>query len=88
MVALWMNLAATLRHSLSWLCGRPVLALVMGAVAGPLAYWGGARLGAVELGAPLGSSLAAIAVEWALALPLLAWAAARLPAPWAEGVEA
>jgi len=71
MVVLWVNLAATLRHCLKWLRGMPpIIAAVLGAVAGPFSYFAGAKLGAVVLTQPP-LSLAAIAMEWALATPAL-----------------
>lgn len=70
MVALWVNLAATLRHGLGWLRRRAGLAALLGAVAGPLAYLAGSRLGAITLVKPE-LATAAIALEWALSLPLL-----------------
>lgn len=77
MVALWINLAATLRVSFAWLDGRWALAAVLGAVAGPLAYGAGARLGAIDLGGRPALSLALIGVEWLIAMPVLMWLAAR-----------
>lgn len=70
MVALWVNFAATLRWALAWLQGRYVLGSALGAVAGPLSYLGGERLGAIAVHQPL-----AVAVEWAIATPLLLWLA-------------
>lgn len=71
-VAMWINLAITLRHSLVWLSRRPRLAAALGAVFGPAAYWGAARLGAVRMVEP---SLATVGVAavWGLALPVLFW---------------
>lgn len=77
MVALWFGFSATLRHSLGWIRGRYVLAAALGAVAGPFAYWGGSRLGAVVLTDTV-PSLAFIAVEWLIAMPLLLLLVARL----------
>lgn len=71
MVALWMLFATTLNSSMGWLAERYGLAAVLGAVCGPLSYWAGARLGAIELTAGVPLSLAGIAVVWALALPAL-----------------
>ncbi|AKJ96764.1 DUF2878 domain-containing protein [Pseudomonas sp. MS646] len=68
---LWLVLASGLRHSLAW-TGRPVWrAAVLGAVGGPLAYLGGARVAQVEL--PLGVMETGILLSavWALAFPLL-----------------
>jgi len=70
MVALWVNLSLTLNGALRWLGGRWALSALLGAVAGPLAYWAGDRLGAVVLASGAGA-LAAIAAEWAAALPLM-----------------
>ncbi len=70
MVALWVAFATTLGHSLRWLRGRYWLGALGGAIFGPLAYWAGARLGAVTMlrGA---ESLAAVAALWTLAIPAL-----------------
>ena len=69
MAALWANFASTFEESLAWMQGRPVAAALLGAVGGPLAYWGGQQLGAIRIsGAP---GLAAVAAEWAIATPLL-----------------
>jgi hypothetical protein len=69
MVSLWAMFAVSLEHSAAFL-GRlsPLQRALAGAVAGPLAYLGGERLGvlALERGAYLG-----VAVEWALALLVL-----------------
>lgn len=70
MVALWVGFAATLSRSLGWLRGRFVLAGILGALAGPLSYFAGARLGAIEL-APGLQPVLWIGLEWGVALPLL-----------------
>ena len=76
MLSLWAMFAATLRHSLSWLANRYVLGMALGAVFGPLAYWAGERLGAIEL--TQGSvSLLWVAFEWSVAMPVLLSIAAR-----------
>jgi hypothetical protein len=70
LVAMWALFATTLNVSMGWLRGRPLLAALFGAIGGPLSYWAGARLGAMELLQPV-AALAALAVVWALAMPLL-----------------
>ena len=67
MIALWVNLAASLRYCLHWLLGRYWLAAVFGGIAGPLAYTAGQGLDALQL--PIGP--APVAIEWVLAMPLL-----------------
>ncbi len=69
-LALWALFAITLRHSLAWLQTRLLTAAVVGAIAGPLAYWGGLRLGAVILVEPL-HALVALSIGWGLFTPLL-----------------
>ena len=77
MVMLWAVFATTLNVSLRWLRARPGLAALFGAIGGPIAYYSGAKLGALELAAA-GAALVAIAIGWALLTPLLLGAARRL----------
>ena len=73
MVALWVLQAAVLGGAMSWLRNRFVIAAAVGAVGGPLAYLAGERTGAAVLGPTTAGALAAVAVEWALGMPLLVW---------------
>jgi hypothetical protein len=77
MVALWALFATTLNVSLRALRERPAVASLLGGVGGPLAYYGGVRLGALDLVA-VGAALTAIAIGWALLTPALLAAARRL----------
>ena len=70
MVMLWVNLATTLNVSMGWLSGRYALAAVFGAIGGPLAYYSGAKLGAMTRLPDVGG-LAGIGIAWAIAMPLL-----------------
>ncbi|ROQ27448.1 DUF2878 domain-containing protein [Gallaecimonas pentaromativorans] len=65
LVALWAALAMLPNHSLAWLKGRLWLNVLLGALAGPLAYWGGVRLGAAQFGWPLMPAIATLALVWA-----------------------
>jgi hypothetical protein len=49
---------------------RGVRMALLGAAGGPLAYWGGVRLGAAALPAGTAPGLLSLAVEWGLVLPL------------------
>jgi hypothetical protein len=71
LLSLWPAFASTFMegHSLHWLRGRPGVALVLGAVLGPLSYAGGARLGALTLDG--WRSVACLAVTWAIAMVVL-----------------
>lgn len=75
LVALWALLGTTLRNSMSWLAGRYALAAALGAVAGPLSYLGGAKLGAVTMHPNRTFSIAALAVAWTVVMPMLVWMA-------------
>ena len=78
LVALWVDFALVLNVALRWLQGRWVLAAALGFVGGPAAYYSGQRLGAVRLGSPVWRSLLVLGAAWAVALPLLLWAARAL----------
>lgn len=69
MMVLWLMFSMTLRHSLGWLRGRYLLAATLGAVGGPLAYWAGEQLGAIQLTGAIGA--AAVAVAWILGMVAL-----------------
>lgn len=82
MVALWAMFATTLNVSLRWLRPHLGLAAVLSALGGPVAYYAGARLGAIEL-TTVGAALAAIGLGWAILAPTLLGAARRLDG-WAR----
>jgi hypothetical protein len=73
---MWMLFATTLNVSLRWLRRFPLAAIALGAIGGPLAYWGGARLGAMEFTAPVAAT-AALAIGWGALTPFLVWLARR-----------
>lgn len=77
LLALWALFATSLNLTLRALHRRRWLAALLGAVAGPLAFAGGVKLGAAEF-VDARAALAVLAVEWALLLPLVAALAARL----------
>lgn len=70
--SLWAGFSLTLNHALDFLRHRPWAAAALGLVGGPLAYWTAAgAFDAVSFGAPVPWVLMALALGWALALPLL-----------------
>jgi hypothetical protein len=68
--ALWAAFATTFGTSFAWVAKDLRLAALLGALAAPLSYWAGERLGALALGTPRVLSLACVGAVWALALPL------------------
>ncbi len=80
--SLWAGFALTLNHSMGFLRERPWAAAAFGLVGGPLAYWTAAgAFDAVSFGAPVLWVMAALALGWAAALPLLFALDQRLAAP-------
>jgi len=70
MILLWGMFATTLNVSLNWLKTRSIVAIILGALAGPLAYWGGARLGALEM-VDFSAAMIYLSIGWAVAVPVL-----------------
>jgi hypothetical protein len=76
MLALWIAFATTLNVSLRALHRRPLISSVLGGVGGALAYYSGARLGAMEILSPA-RTLLVVALGWALLTPTLLAVARR-----------
>ena len=74
LVAMWALFATTINHSMAWLKNRYFLALLLGAVFGPLAFIAGENLGAVVF-LDRTVALTLLAVGWAVLMPLLLWLA-------------
>lgn len=73
MVLLWVNFAVTVDAMPAWITARVAVAAAAGAIGGPLSYIAGEKFDALVLLAPRPLSIAAVAVEWAIAMPLLVW---------------
>ena len=69
-VAMWVLFATTLNVGMRWLRRSTTIAAVAGAIGGPLAFFAGASIGAVELVSPA-TALISIGIGWAVMLPLL-----------------
>lgn len=74
---LWLLFASTLDYSLNWTKRPWWLGSLLGAVAGPLSYWGGATLAGVGLPLGVWPSLVVLALIWALLMPALHWVAGQ-----------
>jgi len=75
-LALWVAFSTILNVSLRWMRGKYLIAIVFGAIGGPLAYLGAEKLGAVTLYGS--SSYIALSVGWAIITPLLLLISSRL----------
>ena len=76
LVAIWALFATTLNVSLRRLRRFPLPPACSARLVGPLAYWGGARLGAIEFVSPVAAT-AALAIGWAALTPALVAIARR-----------
>jgi len=76
MVAMWGLLAIALNVTMRWMKKRWLLAAVLGAIAGPMSYAGGVRLGAAHF-IDATAALATLAIAWALLMPLMMWLSDR-----------
>jgi len=70
LIALWALFASTLSLSLRWLKHRKFLASALGFIAGPVSYYAGHRLGAIEFSNTT-MALMLTAIGWAVILPLV-----------------
>lgn len=92
MLALWATFALTFTQSLKYLQNRLLLASLLGAIGGPLAYLSTARgWHAVTFAPPTWHALLCLCIAWALITPLLArlarhWSGIDTSAPlWLRG---
>lgn len=69
-LALWAEFVTILNVSLRWMRGRWLIAVLFGAIGGPLAYMGAEKLGAVTLN-NLPTTYVALGLGWAVITPLL-----------------
>lgn len=76
MVSLWLLFCTTLNVSMRWMHRRWLIAIVFGAIGGPLAYLAGAKLGAMNF-LHTEAMLIALAIGWGCLMPALLWVSAR-----------
>ena len=70
-IALWVLFTGSFQLSLRQLHGRPLLACLLGAVAAPLSYAAGGRMGAASMNPSFLKSFVAFGIVWGLAVPAL-----------------
>jgi len=68
-LALWLGFSTILNVSLRWMKGRYLIAVIFGAVGGPLAYFSAEKIGAVILHGQ--NSYIGLSILWAFITPLL-----------------
>ena len=78
LMLLWALLAITLNHCLAWTAKPWWRAVLLGAIGGPLSYYAGQRLGAVQFPLGLWPTLAGLSLLWAGLFAVLVAIADRL----------
>ncbi len=78
MTALWFNFALLVSISLAWLKKRYGLAVILGGLAGPVAYWGGEKLGAITVNSTFGQGYLLLVLAWSFVLPCLIYVHSKL----------
>ena len=69
-VAMWVLFATTINHGLNWAKRSWHFSALAGMIGGPLAFYGGAAMGAVEFSHTV-TALTVIGAGWAVLMPLL-----------------
>ncbi|NJO36321.1 MAG: DUF2878 domain-containing protein [Rhizobiales bacterium] len=70
LIGIWLGFAGTFRHSMSYLLAKPMIAIPAAAVAAPLSYLAGMKLGAVSFGLDIGTTAVVIGLLWACMMAL------------------
>ena len=68
---MWIGFALTVNHSLAWLSNHRLLPPLFGFVGGPLAYYAGLKLGAVEYLANFWLVSLLLGIVWSISLTIL-----------------
>ena len=68
-VAMWVLFGTTINHGLSWLKRHWALSVSFGLFGGPMAFYAGSKMGAVQFTDTL-MALAVLGAGWAVLLPL------------------
>ena len=72
-IVLWALFATTMRYALYWLNTRLLTSAALGVFGGPLAFYAGHQLGAVDFHPTTGLSLGILAIVWGVLIPSLLW---------------
>lgn len=81
LMCLWLLFATTFQHGLGWLRRYLWLATLAAALFGPMSYWLGANLTEASIATPVPTSLAIMAMAWALLFPAGIYLANQSRAP-------
>lgn len=69
-LCLWVNFMLTINHSMAWINDKPMLASIGAAIAGPLSYYFGAEMGAIDWLQPI-TAMIFLGLSWASVMPII-----------------
>ena len=69
--AMWAGFSATANHSMAWLKGQGLLALLLGAIFGPLAYITGLQFNVIFFHLPFMIVSIILAITWAISIYMI-----------------
>jgi len=72
---LWAAFSTILYGVLKFFAQKPVFSILFGVIGGPLAYYFGGKLSALEVGQPSWLGYTGVALAWGVAMPLLYYVA-------------
>ena len=70
-IILWVGFALTVNHSLKWLIAHPLLPAITGAIAAPITYFAGIKIGAVVYTESVVIVSIGLAIAWGMALTIM-----------------
>lgn len=85
LIVMWALFATTINQSMAWLKDKLIIAAVMGAIFGPMAFVAGEKLGAVEF-ANEPAAMVLLAVGWGILMPLICVIAKKIETRYKLGV--
>ena len=85
LIVMWALFATTINQSMAWLKDKLIIAAVMGAIFGPMAFVAGEKLGAVEF-ANEPAAMVLLAVGWGILMPLVCFIAKKIETRYKLGV--
>ena len=85
LIVMWALFATTINQSMAWLKDKLIIAAVMGAIFGPMAFVAGEKLGAVEF-ANEPAAMVLLAIGWGILMPLVCVIAKKIETRYKLGV--
>ena len=78
--AMWVGFTATLNHAFKNIMEKYFTQIILGVIAGPIAYATGNNLGAIKFNAAYSEiyTLVIIAIVWGISFPLLCWTSNKI----------